>query len=177
GELLIRGDTVMSGYWLDPDSAAQSAPTDDPQRAFVRQPAGGGFDNVFFRTGDRVRRLPNGHLTFGGRADHQIKVRGHRVELGEVEAALLRISGVEQAAAFAVPDGEGSSRILAVVVAPRGADDTLKAELRGLLPTHAIPSRVAHLDILPRTPTGKVDRNALRRSALAEESEEATTHG
>lgn len=164
GELLICGDTVMSGYWNEPGETAASS-----EQVFVRRPAGGGFENVFFRTGDRVRRLADGNLTFGGRADDQIKVRGHRVELGEVESALLSVEGVEHAAAFAVPDSEGSSKILAAVVGSVGSADTVVAQLRGRLPVHAVPSRVELLDTLPRTPTGKVDRKALRRSARTEE--------
>ena len=107
GELLVGGSTVMSGYW------------DEPERnraVLVRRPAAGGFEDVYFRTGDRVRVLDDGKLAFVARADRQIKVRGYRVELEEVEAALLSLAAVEEAAAFTVPDGEGSSAIRAAVV-------------------------------------------------------------
>ena len=163
GELLIRGGAVMSGYWEDPDN-----PAANNERVFVKTPAGGGFDNLYFRTGDRVRRLDDGNLTFGGRADHQIKVRGHRVELGEVESALLNLDGVEHAAAFAVPDGEGSLKILAAVVASTTGEGDFVAELRSVLPAHAVPASVQQLDALPRTPTGKVDRKALKKLASGE---------
>lgn len=154
GELLIRGGTVMSGYWSDPETTEQ---------ALVQRPVEGGFDDVYFRTGDRVRRMADGNLTFGGRADHQIKVRGHRVELGEVESALLRLDGVEHAVAYAVPDGEGSRAIHAAVVSSTGTEADVLAGLRKLLPAYAVPTAIDLVDSLPRTSTGKVDRKALRR--------------
>ena len=105
GELLVSGSTVMSGYWRDPETS---------RRALVRLPTGDGGERTWFRTGDRVRALDDGNLTFVARADFQVKVRGHRVELEEVEAALLSLEGVEEAAVLAVADGEGSSALEAV---------------------------------------------------------------
>ncbi|MEM9555198.1 MAG: amino acid adenylation domain-containing protein [Acidobacteriota bacterium] len=171
GELLIRGATVMSGYW---DDDAKNA------HALVRIPAPGGFERTFFRTGDRVRWLPSGDLAFGGRADLQVKVRGHRVELEEVEAALLRVDGVDEAVVVTLPDGEGSLALhAAVVVAERlqadpAAADGIVGALRTLLPPHAVPARVAVRDALPRTPTGKVDRRAVRRDATSPDTGETT---
>ena len=107
----------------------------------------------------------DGNLEFVARVDLQVKVRGHRVELGEVETALLSLDPVEEAAAFAVPDGEGSSALrAAVVVGPNGRSTPreLQAGLKKILPAHSVPAEVAVLEALPRTPTGKVDRNALR---------------
>jgi mycobactin phenyloxazoline synthetase len=145
----------MSGYWDDPGRNA---------RVLVRLPAPGGFDEVYFRTGDRVRRLEDGNLAFVARDDRQVKVRGYRVELEEVETALLSLASVEEASVFTVPDGEGSSAIRAAVVAGDGEADerTLLASLKRVLPPHAVPERIAVLGTLPRTPTGKVDGNALR---------------
>src|SRR5918993_3915074 len=155
GELLVRGSTVMSGYWADPERNAQ---------VLVRLPAAGGFDETYFRPGDRVRRLEDGNLAFVARDDRQVKVRGYRVELEEVETALLSLAAVEEAAVFTVPDDEGSSAIrAAVVVGDANADErTLLASLRRVLPPHAVPEQLAVLETLPRTPTGKVDGNALR---------------
>jgi len=156
GELLVRGATVMSGYWGDPDRNRQ---------VLVRQRPAGDIEEVFFRTGDRVRAREDGNLTFVARVDLQVKVRGYRVELEEVESALSSLDTVEEAAAFAVPDGEGSSAIRAAVVV--GGDGSpgqreILAGLAKILPLHAVPAEVAILDSLPRTPTGKTDRNALR---------------
>ncbi len=114
GELLVRGSTVMSGYWGEPEKN---------RRVLVRRPSAGELEEVYFRTGDRVRVLDDGNLTFVARADRQVKVRGHRVELEEVETALLSLDPVEEAAAFTVPDGEGSSAIRAAVVVGTGSVD------------------------------------------------------
>jgi amino acid adenylation domain-containing protein len=158
GELLVRGSTVMSGYWNEPERNAC---------VLVRSPSEGKLEEVYFRTGDRVKVLDNGNLTFVARADLQVKVRGYRVELEAVEAALLSLESVDEAAAFAVPDGEGSSAIRAAVVVGAETASTQREILGGLkktLPLHSIPAEIAVLDTLPRTPTGKVDRNALRAS-------------
>ncbi|MDX2437620.1 MAG: amino acid adenylation domain-containing protein [Acidobacteriota bacterium] len=164
GELLVRGATVMSGYWGDPDRNRQ---------VLFRQQTDGELEEVYFRTGDQVRIRDDGNLTFVARADLQIKVRGYRVELEEVESALLSLDMVEEAAAFAVPDGEGSSAIRAAVVVggddPLGQRDVL-AGLAKILPLHAVPSEISILDSLPRTPTGKVDRNALRTQLTQQEA-------
>ena len=146
----------MSGYWDDPDRNRQ---------VLVRQRPAGDIEEVFFRTGDRVRAREDGNLTFVARTDLQVKVRGYRVELEEVESALLSLDAVEEAAAFAVPDGEGSSAIRAAVVV--GGDGSpgqreILAGLAKILPLHAVPAEVVILCSLPRTPTGKTDRNALR---------------
>jgi acyl-coenzyme A synthetase/AMP-(fatty) acid ligase len=167
GEFLVRGSTVMSGYWGDPERN---------RAVLVRRPAAGALEEVFFRTGDRGRMLEDGNLTFVARADLQVKVRGHRVELEEVETALLLLEEVEEAAAFTVPDGEGSSSLRAAVVTnqPTGSPGHgIQAQLKGRLPIHAVPVSIAVLDRLPRTPTGKVDRQALQARL---EGEEVSSH-
>jgi amino acid adenylation domain-containing protein len=163
GELLVRGSTVMAGYWEEPERN---------RRALVRRPSVGGLEEVWFRTGDRVRVLADGQLAFVARTDLQVKVRGYRVELEEVENALLSLAMVEEAAAIAVPDGEGSSSLRAAVVVDGSgvSERELWAGLRSLLPPHAVPSDIVLLAALPRTPTGKVDRNAL--AALRSDSTE-----
>jgi acyl-coenzyme A synthetase/AMP-(fatty) acid ligase len=165
GELLVRGSTVMSGYWGEAERNRE---------VLVRQPAAGGLDEVYFRTGDRVRALEDGTLTFVARADRQVKVRGYRVELEEVEAALLSLAPVEEAAVFTVPDGEGSQAIRAAVVVGSGEGSSsrgLRAELGAILPPQAVPTEVAILESFPRTPTNKVDRNALRKSVIGEDDD------
>jgi acyl-coenzyme A synthetase/AMP-(fatty) acid ligase len=160
GELLVRGSTVMSGYWGEPERNHQ---------VLFRRGSAGELEEVYFRTGDRVRTLEDGNLTFVARADLQIKVRGHRVELEEVENALLSLEPVEEAAAFAVPDAEGSSAIrAAVVVGNVDRSPDILAGLRKILPLHALPAEVTVLESMPRTPTGKVDRNALRARLTTE---------
>ena len=145
----------MSGYWNDPERNRE---------ALLRRPAPGDLQETWVRTGDRVIQAEDGSLAFAGRADLQVKVRGFRVELEEVEHALLALDPVQEAMAVAVPDGQGSSAIKAAVVcAPgSGADrKTLLNELHGALPPYALPATIDCLDALPRTPTGKLDRKEL----------------
>ena len=122
GELLVRTPTMMQGYWgRDPADA----------KVFYSRPGPGSRDQVFLRTGDRVREREDGALLFLGRMDRQIKARGHRVELAEVEAALSSHEAVEAAAAFPVPDGEGSQRIRAAVSLEAGGSATPEALNQG----------------------------------------------
>jgi acyl-coenzyme A synthetase/AMP-(fatty) acid ligase len=169
GELLVRGSTVMSGYWEDEERN---------RRVLVRPSWAGDPDEVYFRTGDRVRILDDGNLAFVAREDLQVKIRGHRVELGEVETALLALDEVDEAAAVAVADAgagaEGSSTIRAVVVLAPGSRATERELIRGvknILPPYAVPSSITRLESMPRTPTGKVDRRELGRR-LAKRSNE-----
>ena len=156
GELFICGSTLMSGYWGAPERNRE---------VLVRRPGAGDRDELYFRTGDRARVLPDGNLAFVARADRQVKVRGYRVELDEVEGALLSLASVEEAAVFTAPDGEGSSALHAAVVVGHGGtlatERELMAELGSILPPQAIPSEITFMASMPRTPTGKVDMRAL----------------
>ena len=152
---------MMAGYWARPDLNAQ---------AFYRRAVAAGYDQVFYRTGDIVRDRGDGNLMFLGRKDRQVKIRGYRVELDEVEAAICAHEGVEEAAAFLVPDEEFGSHIAVVVT---GSDfgapssDALAAFLRERIPRYAIPKDIEFSEALPRTTTGKIDRLALKANALA----------
>lgn len=156
GELCIRSSTLMRGYWNRPELNA---------RAFLRRPSFGPFEDVWYRTGDIVVRRDDGLLEFLGRADRMVKTRGHRVELDEVEAALEAHTSVLEAAAFTVPDGEGSRAIhAAVVLAPTAAPASgaaLRAFVREALPPYAVPRALEVLGTFPRTTSGKIDRRAL----------------
>ncbi|NUR88191.1 MAG: thioester reductase domain-containing protein, partial [Nonomuraea sp.] len=112
-----------------------------------------------YRTGDRVRRLPDGQLEFRGRVDHQVKVRGFRVELAEVEHALNTHPGVVEAAADVRTLGE-SAGLVAWVAGDADAED-VRAHAAALLPAHMVPGRIVVLDKLPRNVAGKVDRGQL----------------
>jgi amino acid adenylation domain-containing protein len=160
GELLIRSPTMMRGYWGRPDLN---------ERAFYRRPEFGHYEDVFYRTGDLVRWRSDGTLDFLGRKDRQIKTRGHRVELDEVEAALLSHPAVEAAGVFSVPDAEGSQRIHAAATlrAPDAASaEAVMSHAARILPRYALPEEVRILNELPRTSTGKIDRLALRTEAM-----------
>jgi amino acid adenylation domain-containing protein len=156
GELIIRGAVTMRGYWGRPDLNA---------RGFFRRPVfGGHYEDVFYRSGDIVEQLPDGNLKYIGRKDRQIKTRGYRVELDEVEAALLSCPAVQEAAAYVIPDGQGSVLIEAAVTPKDGeavTADTVIAHAAGRLPGYAVPVVVQVLTSFPRTSTGKVDRLSL----------------
>ncbi|HVN64145.1 MAG TPA: amino acid adenylation domain-containing protein [Candidatus Binataceae bacterium] len=155
GELWVSSPGLMSGYWGLPELTAQVLKKID---------AGGGTHVLACRTGDLVRRLESGRLEFLGRADHQVKVRGFRVELGEIEACLARHTGVAQAAVVALPHDTFGSRLMAAVVLKAGAvadEDTLKRHCAAALPPHMVPETVDIRANLPLLSGGKVDRRAL----------------
>jgi len=155
GELWVRGATVMQGYWGRPE-----------RTALALQPIeiAPGLSDLAYRTGDLVRRRPDGELEFLGRRDHQVKIRGQRVELGEIEAALQRHPAVAEAVVFAVPDEEVGARVRGVVVAAPGAAPTaaeLQRHCAATLPRYMVPETIDFMSHLPRTSSGKVDRRAL----------------
>jgi amino acid adenylation domain-containing protein len=156
GELLVRGPTVTAGYYGDPSRTAE--------RLVTRDGVAG-----WYRTGDLVVDEPDAGFRFRGRRDHQVKSRGHRIELGEVEAALHRHPGVVSAAVVAVPDPLITNRLHAFVVAPGTTAEELVAHCKELVPTYMVPAAVDLLDGLPQTSTGKTDRQALQ--ALVDHAE------
>ncbi len=165
GELWLGGSGLSRGYLRRPELTADR---------FRPDPFGGAGERLY-RTGDLGRLLPGGEILFRGRADGQVKVRGIRVELGEVEAALRRLSGVRDAAAILAPGGAGGGRLVAFLVAsaaPLEPPAALRAALAARLPEAMIPSAFVAVESLPRTPGGKVDRAALARSPLPREAGE-----
>jgi amino acid adenylation domain-containing protein/thioester reductase-like protein len=152
GELLVAGAGVGAGYLGRPGLTAER---------FVPDPGGGRA----YRTGDLVRYRSTGDLEFLGRIDDQVKLRGHRIELGEVEQVLREHPGVGDAAAVVREDARGDARLLAYVVPADGAaapgEDALRAHARTRLPGYMVPAVVTALAELPLTPSRKVDRKAL----------------
>ena len=115
-----------------------------------------------YRTGDLVRRGEEGELRYVGRIDRQVKVRGYRVELGEIEAALMRHSGVKQCAVEVREDEAAGKRVVAYVVSEEGAEGKeLREYLRGKLPEYMVPAAIVELERMPLTANGKLDRKAL----------------
>ncbi|WP_213453289.1 non-ribosomal peptide synthetase [Rhizomonospora bruguierae] len=150
GELLVGGAGVGRGYLGDPAGTAL---------AFRPDHLSGRPGRRLYRTGDRVRRDVDGTLHYLGRRDRQVKVRGHRIELGEVEAQLLRVDGVAAAACVVT-----AGRLRAFVTLRGGATHTPAAilgELRELVPAHLVPQRLTVLDRIPTTPAGKADLRTL----------------
>ncbi|MET8759475.1 amino acid adenylation domain-containing protein [Lentzea sp. NPDC004782] len=148
GELHIGGRGVAMGYWRDPEKTAGS---------FITHPVTG---ERLYRTGDLGRYLPDGNLEFLGREDFQVKINGFRVELGEIEAALL--SHPDVTGAVVVATGSRNSKRLAAYVTPARADvDALRKHLEAKLPPYLVPERITALPQFPLTHNGKVDRTAL----------------
>jgi len=160
GELFIAGEGVARGYLKRSELTAER---------FVGDPFRGGAARMY-RTGDLARWLPDGTLELLGRNDEQLKLRGHRIEAGEVEAALYRLPVVRQAAVALRTPAHGDSRLVAYfvprpdAVVPPSAE--LRAELRQWLPEYMLPYNFVPLPELPLTPNGKVDRRRLSQRPL-----------
>ncbi|MFH9403204.1 amino acid adenylation domain-containing protein [Streptomyces sp. NPDC017638] len=152
GELYIAGAGVARGYHGRPDLTADR---------FLPCPFGPDGDRMY-RTGDRVRRRPDGQLEYLGRGDGQFKLRGLRIEAGEVEAALSRHPGVRAAAVAVREDRPGARRLVGYLIPAGPLDPAEVRELaRRVLPEAMVPSALVVLDAFPLTPHGKLDRRAL----------------
>ncbi len=161
GELLIRGPLVMRGYWGQPEKT---------KRGFFARKVFSFFEDIFYRTGDLVEQYPDGNFKYLGRKDHQIKTRGYRVELGEIETALVSYALVEEAAVYPIPDGQGSNLIEAAITAKDGVSisiEDLEEHIAKRLPSYAMPVQILVKDNFPRTSTGKINRRDLQAQALA----------
>jgi amino acid adenylation domain-containing protein len=164
GELWLAGAGLARGYLGRPDLTAERF-TPDPSAAFGGDPGG-----RVYRTGDLVRHRPDGELEFLGRIDHQVKVRGFRIEMGEVEAALRSHPAVREAAVLVREDTAGA-RLLVAYVVPEVDRAELRAWLGVKLPEYMVPSVFVFLDGLPLTVNGKVDRRALPAPGKSREPE------
>ena len=152
GELHLAGAGLARGYLRRPDLTAERF-IPDP---FATEPGA-----RMYETGDLGRWLADGTIEFLGRNDHQVKVRGFRIEPGEIEAALHRLPGLRDAVVIAHEDPAGDKRLVAYVVADEFEPQALRAHLAGCLPPHMVPAAYVRLEALPLTPNGKLDRKAL----------------
>ncbi len=154
GELYLGGAGLARGYLNAPSQTAER---------FIPDPFSDEPGARLYRTGDRARWLADGTLDFLGRFDYQVKVRGFRVELGEVEAALLRYPGVRETVVIADNGASGDARLIAYVSGddPLPASEVLRRHLKEHLPSYMVPAVFVPLRELPRTTGGKVDRLAL----------------
>ena len=148
GELLVCGPQLALGYWNDERLTAERFPTIDGVR--------------WYRTGDRVRRVPGGPLVHLGRLDHQIKLRGFRIELGDVESAIRAASGVDVVVVLGFPVRDGKPQGLVAVVQADAVDSAeVLGRVRTTLPNYMVPSRVVAYPSLPLNANGKTDRKAV----------------
>ncbi len=153
GELALGGPALSPGYLARPGLTAEK---------FVPDPFSGVPGARLYKTGDLVRILPSGEIDFVGRADHQVKLRGFRIELAEIEAALLATPGVAQALVLLREDQPGDKRLAAYWSGPAELGrEPLLASLRERLPEFMLPSDFVELAALPLSANGKVDRRAL----------------
>jgi acyl-coenzyme A synthetase/AMP-(fatty) acid ligase len=147
----------MQGYWGQPAKTHE---------VLVANPFQASRDELVYRTGDLVTLDPDGNYTYIGRRDSMVKIRGYRVELGEVETALYRHPGIKEAAVLPVSDELLGSRLRAVITANQGSDltrENVMDHCRQWLPGYMIPDVIDFREALPRTSTGKVDRAGLAR--------------
>ena len=162
GELYVAGEGLGRGYVNRPELSAER---------FVELAVDGRTSERAYRTGDLGRYRADGAVEFLGRADQQVKIRGHRVEPAEIEAALSEHRDVRRAVVVARPGPDGESRLTAYVVgggpAPEGRE--LRRFLQRRLPDYMLPAAWVALESLPLTPSGKVDRTALPEPAAAAE--------
>jgi amino acid adenylation domain-containing protein len=150
GELLMTGPQLSQGYWCDPERTS---------RALVSL---AGRNGIYYRTGDRVRRAaPHKPLIYLGRLDSQVKVLGHRVELGEVEAVVRNLSGVAGVVAVARPNSSNADGIELFLEAEKFDTELLLKQLKAKLPYYMVPRRIRTLPRLPLNPNGKYDRRRL----------------
>ncbi len=159
GELYVGGLGVARGYLHQPGLTADR---------FIPDPFSGESGSRLYRTGDVVRYLPDGRLAFGGRRDHQVQVRGFRVELGEIEAVLTNHPDIDQSVVLATPMSDtGDSKLIAYLVPTQVSDSfetltqTIRSYLTERLPAYMWPADYILVDILPLTENGKVDHAAL----------------
>ena len=170
GEIYIGGDGVARGYWNAEDLTVQRFVADEYSAGEYSAGA------RVFRTGDRGRYLANGNIVFAGRMDEQVKVRGFRIEPGEIESVLAEHEVVKEALVVAREDAGGEKRVVAYIVAApdqKPNSNELRSHLKSRLPDYMIPSAFVYLDALPLTSHGKIDHRALPspdtdRSTLAE---------
>jgi amino acid adenylation domain-containing protein len=168
GELHLGGVGLARGYFDRPDLTAEK---------FIPNPFGQQPGDRLYKTGDLARYMPDGNIELIGRMDYQVKIRGHRIELGEIVAALKQHPAIQQAVVVAREDKPGNKRLVAYVVCDFASDKPTQSELRNtlkeLLPEYMIPPVIVVLDKMPLSPNGKVDRRALPAPQIRSQLEKA----
>jgi len=161
GQLLIKSTTMMSGYWNNKNLTTKSL-----FKETIRE----GVEKVFYRTGDEVREDENDNLIFLGRIDRQIKLRGYRIELDEIEAVLEQVDDVAEASSCVLENTSSKQTLTAAVILMPNAQktiDELKAHCKSQLPNYAVPDQIHVLDEFPRTSSGKIDLTKIKSKLIA----------
>lgn len=153
GELWIGGANVGLGYYNNPEESA---------RRFQQDPRQANFRSIWYRTGDLVREDRDGLLWFGGRVDNQVKIRGHRIELEEIDLAIESIPGITRAISVAVTGSHGQELRAAYATERPVAEENVREICKARLPTYMQPALFRQLDALPLNANGKVDRHAVK---------------
>jgi D-alanine--poly(phosphoribitol) ligase subunit 1 len=151
GELWIGGANVGLGYFGDPEQTAAK---------FRQDPRQTRYRSIWYRTGDLVRQDRRGLLWFGGRVDNQVKIRGHRIELEELDLAVEAVAGVRRAISVAVPGDAGQELRVAFTAASPISINAIRLHCRERLPTYMQPTLIRQVETLPQNANGKVDRKA-----------------
>ena len=157
GELLISGSGIASGYWNSPDIT---------EKAFIQNPLNNKYRDILYRTGDLVYMADDGNIMFCGRADSQIKLRGNRIELGDIEAAAAAMDNIKNCCAMFSHETEEIFLFLetdAVIVQRK-----FNMELKKVLPAYMIPQKIISMQSFPHTPSGKIDRQLLKKDYITE---------
>src|SRR5262249_36462673 len=154
GELCIAGAGLARGYLGAPELTAKK---------FVQDPRVGRM----YRTGDLARWLADGNIEFLGRIDSQVKIRGFRIELGEIEQAMLEVKGITACVVIDRADAAGDKFLAAYYVGAAVASTAIRAHLATRLPDYMLPASIMHLDTIPLTTSGKVDRRRLPEPELS----------
>jgi D-alanine--poly(phosphoribitol) ligase subunit 1 len=152
GELWIGGPCVGLGYYRN---------AEESRRRFRQNPHHDDFRDIWYRTGDLVVEDARGLLWFRGRTDNQVKIRGHRIELEEIDLAVEGVAGVQRALTVVLPRPDGPQLAVAFVAARAMALDEILAACKRKLPAYMLPARIRQVEDLPRNANGKADRRAV----------------
>lgn len=156
GELCIGGSGIAMGYWNAPEIT---------KCAFIQNPLNNKYQDRIYRTGDLVYEAEDGNIIFLGRADSQIKLRGNRIELGDIEAAASAADGIKNCCAMFKADTEQIFLFLETdeKIVPR----KFNLELKRYIPAYMVPQKIVSMPVFPHTPSGKIDRQTLKREYMS----------
>lgn len=163
GELVVRTATMMKGYWNNSELT---------EKSLYKEKIAGGFEQVYYKTGDLAQENEEGQYLFHGRNDRQVKVRGYRLELDEIELTFLKHTEVREVAVVVIERDSGIKELIAVVRAMEDAEINqagMTSFCKPYLPSYAIPETIKFLDDFPRTGSGKISRTEITRMLLAQD--------